>query len=95
MLPLSGAVAIALSRLADYRHDVLDVTAGAALGLAVAYPTYRRYFPSLRTRHSEWPYVRFPTSFSDVWDARGVDREVLDRMERGDQFVEAMPLRAR
>ncbi|PLB41281.1 phosphatase PAP2 family protein [Aspergillus candidus] len=46
-LPLFGAFLIGLSRLADYRHDIYDVTTGSLLGLGVAYFTYRRFYPSL------------------------------------------------
>lgn len=48
-MPLFGAFLIGLSRLADYRHDIYDVTTGALLGLGVAHFTYRRFYPSLRS----------------------------------------------
>lgn len=48
-MPLFGALLIGLSRLADYRHDIYDVTTGSVLGLGVAYFTYRRFYPSLRS----------------------------------------------
>ncbi|EDN09996.1 PAP2 domain-containing protein [Histoplasma capsulatum] len=56
--PLLGALMIAMSRLADYRHDVYDVTAGALLGLSVAYSIYRRYFPTLLSVDCHNPYNR-------------------------------------
>lgn len=58
LVPLLGALMIAISRLEDYRHDVYDVTAGAVLGFAIAIYTYRRYFPSL---WSEMPEIPYPT----------------------------------
>lgn len=47
---------IAISRTEDYRHDVWDVTAGSAIGLVVAWLTFRRYYPKLRSRTCETPY---------------------------------------
>lgn len=56
MLPLVGALLIAISRCEDYRHDVFDVCVGSALGFAITYWSYRRYFPSLSGRDSHEPY---------------------------------------
>ena len=55
--PLLGALMIAISRCEDYRHDVYDVTVGSTLGLFVAYTTYRRYYPSLRSHNCHEPYL--------------------------------------
>ncbi|KAJ9607174.1 hypothetical protein H2200_008246 [Cladophialophora chaetospira] len=56
LAPLAGAALVAMSRLADYRHDIYDVTAGSLLGMAVAYTTYRRYFRPLRHPKCDTPY---------------------------------------
>ena len=56
LAPLVGAALIAISRLEDYRHDVYDVTVGSILGLVVAYFSYRRYYPGLRTSRCDEPY---------------------------------------
>ncbi|KAL2373767.1 hypothetical protein RJ035_000157 [Blastomyces gilchristii] len=56
--PLLGALLIAMSRLADYRHDVYDVAVGSLLGISVAYFTYRRYYPPLQSVHCDTPYSR-------------------------------------
>lgn len=56
LAPLLGAAMIAISRCEDYRHDVYDVTCGSILGLAVAYWSYRRFYPRLRNRHCDRPY---------------------------------------
>ncbi|MCJ1309804.1 hypothetical protein MMC25_003465 [Agyrium rufum] len=56
LIPLLGALLIALSRLADYRHDVYDVSAGSLLGAYVAYFTYRRYYPSLKVLRCDVPH---------------------------------------
>lgn len=58
LVPLMGAALIAMSRLADYRHDVYDVSCGTLLGLIVAYFTYRRYYPPLRSVRCDVPYSR-------------------------------------
>ena len=54
--PLTGATLVAMSRLADYRHDIYDVTSGSLLGMAVAYTTYRRYYRPLRHPKCDTPY---------------------------------------
>lgn len=56
LAPLIGALLIAMSRLADYRHDVYDVTVGSVLGIVVAYFSYTRYYPSLRSSKCDTPY---------------------------------------
>jgi len=56
MAPLIGAGLIAISRLEDYRHDAYDVTCGSALGMAIAYFSYRRYYPCLESRHCHQAY---------------------------------------
>ena len=54
--PLVGAAMIAMSRMADYRHDVYDVTVGSILGVAMAYFSYRRFYPSPRSWNCDVPY---------------------------------------
>lgn len=49
---------VAISRLDDYRHDVYDVTCGSVLGVLIAYFSYRRYYPSLRSVACDTPYDR-------------------------------------
>ncbi|OCT53548.1 Diacylglycerol pyrophosphate phosphatase 1 [Cladophialophora carrionii] len=56
LAPLVGASLVAMSRLADYRHDIYDVTCGSLLGMAVAYTTYRRYYRPLRHLKCDTPY---------------------------------------
>lgn len=55
-LPVVGATMIAMSRMADYRHDIYDVVAGSALGMAVAWFSYRRYFRPLRSSKCNQPW---------------------------------------
>ena len=56
LAPLIGAAMVAMSRLADYRHDVYDVTCGSLLGISIAYFSYRRYYPSLKRAKCDEPY---------------------------------------
>ncbi|KAL8910372.1 MAG: hypothetical protein Q9171_004326 [Xanthocarpia ochracea] len=56
LAPLIGAALIAISRCEDYRHDVYDVTVGSILGISIAYFSYRRYYPSLKSRGCDTPY---------------------------------------
>ncbi|KAI5288457.1 hypothetical protein KEM54_005196 [Ascosphaera aggregata] len=48
----------ACSRLADYRHDIYDVTAGSLLGLFIAYLTFRHYFPPINHVQCHNPFER-------------------------------------
>lgn len=54
--PFLGALLIAISRLEDYRHDVFDVVVGSSLGLAIAYLSWRRYYPALSSSNCKDPY---------------------------------------
>ncbi|GJN84297.1 hypothetical protein PLIIFM63780_007853 [Purpureocillium lilacinum] len=56
LVPLVGAALIAISRCEDYRHDVYDVCVGSALGMAVAYWSYRRHWPRLSAATCDEPY---------------------------------------
>lgn len=56
LFPLIGAAMIAISRCEDYRHDVYDVTIGSALGMTVAYWSYRRHWPALASPNCHEPY---------------------------------------
>ncbi|KAE8155976.1 phosphatidic acid phosphatase type 2/haloperoxidase [Aspergillus tamarii] len=62
LLPFLCALMIAISRLDDYRHDVYDVTCGSILGTVVAYFSYRRYYPSLRSVVCDMPYDKAGTA---------------------------------
>ena len=64
MAPLIGAALIAISRLEDYRHDVYDVTFGSILGMAIAYFSYRKYYPPLRSVRCDEPYPSRATVLS-------------------------------
>ena len=56
LAPLIGAILIAISRLEDYRHDFYDVTAGSLVGFLVAYFSYSRYYPGLKSPHCATPH---------------------------------------
>jgi diacylglycerol diphosphate phosphatase/phosphatidate phosphatase len=56
LAPLLGAAMIAISRCEDYRHDVYDVCIGSALGMTVAYWSYRRHWPHLSNPRCDEPY---------------------------------------
>ncbi|KAF2736894.1 PAP2-domain-containing protein [Polyplosphaeria fusca] len=77
LAPVLGAALIAISRCEDYRHDVYDVTTGSLLGILVAYYTYRRYFPPLRSSRCATPYP----NPADSPEARGFGK-VKDEEER-------------
>jgi diacylglycerol diphosphate phosphatase / phosphatidate phosphatase len=58
LAPLVCAATIAMSRVADYRHDIYDVSFGSLLGLTVAYMTYRRDYRPLSHELCDIPYNR-------------------------------------
>ncbi|KAF2091326.1 acid phosphatase/Vanadium-dependent haloperoxidase [Saccharata proteae CBS 121410] len=78
LAPLLGAVLIAASRCEDYRHDVYDVTVGSLLGMAVAWFTYRRYFPPLGRKGCAKPYP----GRSEVAEGKGFGKVKDDEEER-------------
>ena len=85
-LPSLGALLIALSRVADYRHGPWDVTVGGLLGLVVSIFSYRRYFPSLWSRTCDVP---FPSPLDDEKSRRnmkGRDEEEPTRIARAQDF---------
>ena len=99
LAPLIGAALIAISRLEDYRHDVYDVTIGSALGMLIAYFSYRRYYPALKSPQCDTPY---PSRAE--WAAKNGYEKLKDeesRIEGNDDFavddlgyeVEQVPLR--
>jgi len=63
--PLLGAALIAISRCEDYRHDVYDVTCGSILGMGIAYFSYRRYYPRLRSPKCDEPFPSRESSFNE------------------------------
>lgn len=73
--PLLGAALIAISRLEDYRHDVYDVTIGSILGMSMAYFSYRRYFPALRSNRCEEPFPSRATFALKHGAGKGRDEE--------------------
>lgn len=57
LMPLLGAAMIAISRCEDYRHDVYDVCVGSALGMTIAYWSYRRHWPHLSSQRCDEPHL--------------------------------------
>lgn len=89
-LPLLCALLVALSRLADYRHDVYDVTSGGLLGMLVAWFSYRRYYPSLRSVNCDTPYDKTDVVNRDGFgrlddEEQGLSRPFISRDEHGSE----------
>ena len=77
LLPLIGAALIAISRCEDYRHDVYDVTVGSVLGMSIAFFSYKRYYPGLKSSRCDEPYP----SRADVAALNGYGK-IKDEEER-------------
>lgn len=46
-------------------HDVYDVTCGSIIGISVAYFSYRRYYPKLRSPKCDEPFPSRETMFNE------------------------------
>ncbi|KAK6386149.1 Altered inheritance of mitochondria protein 6 [Exophiala oligosperma] len=67
LAPLMCAALVAMSRIADYRHDVYDVSCGSLIGFVVAYTTYRRDYRPLTHPGCDTPYPRL-SEYSLIWE---------------------------
>ncbi|KAJ1973112.1 hypothetical protein H4R35_004292 [Dimargaris xerosporica] len=56
IMPLLGALLVAVSRTVDYRHHWQDVTVGSIIGIVCAYFAYRQYYPNLASPLAHRPY---------------------------------------
>lgn len=106
LAPLTGALLIALSRMADYRHDVYDVTCGALLGFTVTWFSYRRYFRRLRDAKCDIPYPSRAEYASKLESLRNGKKDLEEqRIREAEEFDlydlttseedEARPLRSK
>ncbi|KAH6965615.1 phosphatidic acid phosphatase type 2/haloperoxidase [Fusarium venenatum] len=75
LLPLIGAGLVAISRCEDYRHDVYDVCVGSALGMSIAYWSYRRHWPRLSSQKCDEPYPRPGIDTQPGWQRITDDEE--------------------
>ncbi|KAJ8104120.1 phosphatidic acid phosphatase type 2/haloperoxidase [Lipomyces tetrasporus] len=83
MLPLFGALVIALSRIEDYRHHITDVLFGGILGVLVAWYSYRKFFPHLGKANCNVPFP--PPEFNEKIVVETDYYDSLDEMESGTQ----------
>jgi len=89
---------IAISRCEDYRHDVWDVTCGSLLGLGVAYLSYRRYYPALRSVHCDVPFDKADAPTTEGFSQLSNDEERQELRRTTDppdweHDIESYPLR--
>lgn len=57
-------------------HDVYDVTCGSILGMGIAYFSYRRYYPRLRSPKCDEPFQSRASSFNEGFAKIKNDEEV-------------------
>ena len=95
LAPLIGALLIAMSRLEDYRHDFYDVTIGSLIGACVAYFSYKRYYPGLKSPRCDIPHLgrteRANQKLKDDESRLGVNRDWSG--DSVDEEAERVPLR--
>jgi diacylglycerol diphosphate phosphatase / phosphatidate phosphatase len=65
----------ALVILIIYRHDVYDVTYGSLLGIGIAYFSYRRYYPRLRSPKCDEPFPSRGMTFKNGVEQNKDDEE--------------------
>ncbi|KAJ5569476.1 uncharacterized protein N7459_008906 [Penicillium hispanicum] len=84
--PLLCALMIAISRLDDYRHDVWDVTCGGLLGMLMAWFSYRRYYPPMRSIRCDVPYDKAEMANLEGFAKLDDEEQALSRslISRGD-----------
>ena len=94
LAPLVGAALIAISRCEDYRHDVYDVTIGSLLGILIAYFSYRRYYPPLRSPRCDIPFPSRGDKSSRFWkDKQKEGHRTVAEEDMDDEGEEAIPLK--
>ncbi|KAJ2959405.1 hypothetical protein NQZ79_g5148 [Umbelopsis isabellina] len=56
LIPIMGAILVAISRIMDYRHHPWDVVFGGLLGFLAAYFSYHQYYPPLHANDCHLPF---------------------------------------
>ncbi|KAG2131674.1 phosphatidic acid phosphatase type 2/haloperoxidase [Suillus clintonianus] len=87
--PLAGALYVATTRTMDYRHHWQDVMTGSALGILLAYFSYRQYYPDLASADAHEPYAtRFKDTKSIELDGTdGTTDSLLDHYEEDGEVI--------
>ncbi|KAJ8585863.1 PAP2-domain-containing protein, partial [Rhizopogon salebrosus TDB-379] len=76
--PFAVAAFVAISCTMDYRHHSHDVLTGSALGLTLAYFSYRQYYPHLASVDAHMPYA---TRFEETETGTGIGgTEITDTL---------------
>ncbi|KAG0345015.1 hypothetical protein BG004_004030 [Podila humilis] len=88
IVPIMGAMLVAISRVRDYRHSGIDVTWGSIIGILCATFAYFQYYPSLTSATSHTPHP--PRDFSHlVKDGHEVSHiEQITGIEPNEDFVD-------
>ncbi|WWC92173.1 uncharacterized protein L201_007127 [Kwoniella dendrophila CBS 6074] len=74
--PLIGGMMVAISRTEDNRHHWQDVLVGSLLGMAIAWVSYRTYYPRMSHRHCHLP-------LAPRYDPDNESQDELDDAEEG------------
>ncbi|WWD08361.1 hypothetical protein V865_006473 [Kwoniella europaea PYCC6329] len=93
--PLLGGTMVAISRTEDNRHHWQDVLVGSLLGLAMAWVSYRTYYPRMSHKQCHLPLAprcdpdnELHDDLDDVEEGRNGSREGVRLME-GDEHEAA------
>ncbi|KAF8522303.1 PAP2-domain-containing protein [Hysterangium stoloniferum] len=85
LVPLIGAALVAISRTMDYRHHWQDVLIGGLIGLAMAWFSYRQYYPPLADPLSHRPYSpRIPRQTTMPHLLQDEDHQETDNLHSSD-----------
>ncbi|KAF9963772.1 hypothetical protein BGZ70_007187 [Mortierella alpina] len=92
IVPIFGALLVAITRVQDSRHAGIDVTWGSILGIVFATFAYHQYYPALTAKRCHVPHP--PRDFSHLAeDSQGRTQssshlENVTGIQRNDDFVD-------
>jgi len=87
-VPLIAAGLVALTRIRDYHHNFVDITAGAVLGAAIAVINYFLKYPPLWKKRCEIPKRRWyephksPKEWAEVYRAEDKRQQELQVIQQ-------------
>ncbi|KAI9141869.1 phosphatidic acid phosphatase type 2/haloperoxidase [Paraphysoderma sedebokerense] len=84
LIPICGAILIAISRTTDNKHTDRDVFFGGLIGLIFGYGVYRFYYPKLNSRNCKVPYRILVLEKQSCLPVHTNDQELVFRRNDGE-----------